>query len=552
MLQTWIAEAPGLIAGFLIAWILLRGPAGDFDRFLGRVRTWAERPVLVCLFAVVFPIGLRLAFLPWSPAPHPIVHDEFSHLLLADTLAHGRLANPSHPFWEHFETIYVLQQPTYSSIYPLGQGAMLAAGEIVFGHPWAGVLLGITAFNLAFFWMMRALLPATWSALGCLVAMLQFEIFGYWINSYWGGALAAAAGSLFFGAVVRFLPSPRYRWGLLAGVGVVGMWHTRPFETIWLTAGVLGLILWRFRRAGFRRLATDLSAFFIPVALCLAFALFLTGYHNYRVTGHALTLPYQLSQKQYGVPMGLIWEKEGPAPKFRYRNIEDCYRWQKEQAEQARNPGKFWLEYRLRLGLLWLVYVSPSLTIPFAVAFIGRPPVSLPMGGFLTLALLGSALYPFLFPHYLAGYACLTVIFLVSGLRTLWSAGGRARRALALGSVLTLAITAVAELSFWFRPGAETRRPHDTPWTVAEQLRSTPGKHLIFVRYSSRHDFTFEWVYNEADIDQARVVWAREISPEKDRAFLEYFRDRRVWVLEPDTKPLVLRPYHGSPTSPKS
>ncbi len=551
MLQAWIADAPCLIAGLLIAWVLLRRPAGDFDRLLGRLRTWSARPVLVCVLAALFPIALRLALLPWSPIPHPLVHDEFSHLLVADTLASGRLTNPPHPFWEHFETIYVLQQPTYSSIYPLGPGAMLALGKVLFGHPWAGVLVGIGVLNVALFWMMRALLPAGWTAVGCLVAVLQFEIFGYWINSYWGGTLAAAAGSLFFGAVVRFLQSPRYLWGFLAGVGVIGLWHARPFETVWLAVGAFALILWRLRRSGFRRMPKDLLAFLTPVAFCLTFALSITLYHNYRVTGHALTLPYQLSQKQYGVPVGLLWEKESQVPTFRFRNIEDCYRWQKEQADQARDPRKFWLEYQRRFALLWLVYVSPSLTIPFAAALVFRPKLGFPITGFLILALLGSAVYPFLFPHYLAGYACLIVILMVSGLRSLWERGGRATRILALGSILALAITAAAQLSFWFRPGAEMRRPHDTPWSVAEQLQRTPGKHLIFVRYSSDHDFNKEWVYNEANIDQSRVVWARELSPEKDRALLNYFRDRKVWVLEPDKTPLVVRPY-GGPSRPAS
>src|SRR5205814_7810201 len=83
-----------------------------------------------CMVALAaLPVVLRLALLPNHPAPSPELYDEFSHLLVADTLRHFRLANPIHPLHQFFETFFVLQAPTYSSIYPLGQGAALAVGR---------------------------------------------------------------------------------------------------------------------------------------------------------------------------------------------------------------------------------------------------------------------------------------------------------------------------------------------------------------------------------------------------------------------------------------
>ncbi len=231
-------------------------------------RSLAQKPILCTIVLAALPVALRLTLLHHHPVPVPSGSDDFSYLLLADTLRHLRLANPPHVMPEFFEQIFVLQRPTYSSIYPLGQGVVLGSAWMIFGLPWAGVLFTIGALCGLCYWMLRAWTTPEWAMVGGLLAVFEFGPLSYWANCYWGGALSAAAGCLVFGSLPRLRQAYRGRDAALLGLGLTIQMLTRPYEFVLLLICVaLFLIPWLRYRKEWRKLAKA-AAVLAPILAC--------------------------------------------------------------------------------------------------------------------------------------------------------------------------------------------------------------------------------------------------------------------------------------------
>jgi hypothetical protein len=279
-----------LLVSLVVAWRPLLEP---FGRRISLKTGWC------ILTLAILPVGLRLLLLAHHPVPSPDIYDEFGHLFVADTLRHFRLANPAHAMHQFFETFFILQEPTYSSIYPIGQGLILAIGRAISGYPWAGVLLSSSAFAALSYWMLRGWTTAAWALAGGILAVIEFGPLNQWMNSYWGGALAAAAGCMVFGAVPRLVEQIRTRDAVILGSGLTIHLLTRPYESIFLVIGVV-LFLFPVVKKVMKAMPIVILAVIPAVAITLM--------QNKSVTGHWTMLPYQLSQYQYGVPASLTFQ----------------------------------------------------------------------------------------------------------------------------------------------------------------------------------------------------------------------------------------------------
>jgi hypothetical protein len=544
-----LATSAGLtIALGLLALLFPRCGENIFRRAEHALSNFARRKTLSLVLLFLAPIALRLLALPLLPLPVPSIHDEFSYLLMADTFAHGRLANPPHPMWVSFETFHVNWFPTYSSMYPPAQGLALALGQIL-GHPWVGVLITCAAMCAAILWMLQAWMPSRWAFLGGALVALKFGVASYWMNSYWGGAVAAAGGALVLGALARVVRRATVRDALLLGLGIAILANSRPYEGLLLCAPAALWFLWWL--AGKTKLPDAPPARFRKVFVPLCIALILTaafmGYYNRRLTGNALLFPHVLNTRTYHTSPLFLWQH--PAPEMHYRNqqFEDFYNgWERENYHTNRADALrvSWEKiFRCGITYFWpgLLLALPALPFLFRDRKMRLLLIAVPLGVIGVFVVIWSN------AHYAAPLTCAIYALIVQALRHLRTmristrpVGLALSRAVVLLLILDTGINVfrgVCDPLLWPCEGDPSRA------AIAEKLQHTSGKHLIVVRYTEDHNIHDDWVYNGAEIDSAKVLWARELDPEQNAKLFAYFKDRQIWLATPDTDNTYLEHY---------
>jgi hypothetical protein len=512
-------------------------------------------------------ILLRAALLPLFPIPLPFVPDDFSFLLASDTFVHGRLTNPTPAMWTHFESIHITMQPTYQSMYFPGQGLLFAAGQVVFHQPWLAALAMDGLMCAALVWMLQAWLPRKWALLGGVIAVLRLGLFSYWINTYHGAALLSGfGGALVLGSLPRLMKTGRFRYGLSMSIGISILVLTRPYEGVLMCLPVgaaLGYWAMKKGRQGKNRLPLGIlarRAVFPLLVICAAVAWL--GYYDYRAFGNPLTLPYTIDRQTYAIAPYYVWQQQRPEPVYRHAVLRDFY----TITEFPMYPRVHSLT-----GYLPWTMVKAAFTVLFFAGLSLLPPLLMTRRvfldrriRFLVVCLLvaagGMAIEIFLLPYYVAPFTAAIYAVGLQMMRHLrvWKMGkspvGLAIVRLTIAACVVMAgVRVIAEPLHlgppewdpgnwnltWFGPGHfGTERADMEAW-----LDGQPGLQLVIVRYAADHNPYDEWVYNGADIDGSKVVWAREMNAADNVELTQYYGGRRVWLVEPDAIPARISPY---------
>lgn len=481
--------------------------------------------------------------------PQPVIADEFSYLLAADTFGAGRLANPVHPFWPHFESLHILQQPVYASKYQPAPGLLLAASQRLTSTPVVGVWVVVALGAVAVYWMLRAWLSNRLALLGGLLAALHPLVLE-WGQNFWGGGLPLLGGALTLGATGRIWRRPG-RWdGLNLGLGLAILATSRPFEGAVLGLLCGGLILYAglhrqfdLSLRGMMRLAFLALLVLGPVGLSIAS-------YNRHLTGSSLRMPYLVHQQSYAIATPFLWQGLQTTPVYRHDSIRRFYleyelaTWRELQTW----PGLIRKGLIRKIGILIRGYLATG-TMAIALLLFPlvwrRRPDRRPLWILLGLFISGVLTETWLLPHYIAPAAGLLFLLAVDSWRILrtWSPGGRRVGLWLARASLILSLLGVINLAL------RIDRDEKGSWAwindrtnLASRLTADGTRHLMLVRYGPAHNLHQEWVYNAADIDAAPVVWAREMDPESNRRLLDYFKDRACHLVVIEGGPPMVQP----------
>ena len=482
--------------------------------------------------------------------PIPQTHDEFGHLLAADTFLNGRIANPTPFSPSHFEYFHILLTPVYAAKFPPLQGMFLAAGTFLTGLPVAGIWLSSIASNVAVYWLLRYFFSPGWSLYGSflwIAAPLNIK----WCDSYWGAHAAVIGGALSAGAFFRFITHGKLTNLLLWGAGIFLLFNSRLYEGAILTGLLLSwwiVDLSKTKNAG-RRHLQSVAVFLVLILANIGWL----SFYNYSITQDPMRLPYSLHHSQYHqVPLFIFQSPDDPkaaVPPI-IKKLDEA--WVTKFQRDHKDPASTLLSVgeRIPAYFLWLTN-SPFLLILFLIGLWGFVSDRAEYFGTQNVVLLACylaalLLTTFMGDRFLGPIVGIAFVSMTVGARLLFRATQFARPLLltlpfVVGGAFLLGTYAQEQKKI---PLQQIEDNLQSRQQIIDRLTAQGGDHLVFVDAGEANlaDTRF-YVYNNADIEAARIIWAHDLNPSANRDLIDHHEGRRIWLLKHIDNRAILEDY---------
>lgn len=529
--------------------------------FLQRIEKFGKRLSyrrgLSVFLTIVTVMVARALLLPWLPIPVPFVHDEFSYLFQASTFASGHVTNPTPAGWAYFETFHINMRPSYHSMYPPAQAMFMAAAQVLHAHPWWGVWLSTALMCGAMCWMLQGWVSPPWALLGSLLCLVRFGTYSYWMNTYFGGSVAAMGAALVIGSLPRLKHQLKPRYGLIFALGLGLLANSRPYEGLVFSIPFLfAALFWLLQdRIKIPRKALVTAPAFALLTVIVAGML----YYNWRCTGHALLFPYTLNQQTYHITKPFVWQERYPIPNYNHHVMRVFYVFHEMQDYYSRGIPGFYPQFlRQRFQVYYDFYMWPLFVLIFIAGWqmMKRPKWRIfPITVLLVLASLMIVLWP-PEPHYPAPLVGVFLIMTIYGFRLAWTwqpkgwlVGPMFVRSVAIILVLWSFVPLVQKALDPFDI-AQNSVEHET-WVpsslerarIQAQMEQTPGRHIVFMHFHHWETGAVFWIFNDPDPQTSKVIWAYDMGDEANHQLMQLYPGRSSWFVDKGIQNITAVPY---------